>query len=56
MMGYITVKQSGRFEYEDRKSVFIGHAMPVSDENSALEALQNTLLEFTTASQGPFLW
>ena len=37
MSGYITVKHSGTFEYEDRKSVFIGHAMPVSDEKDALD-------------------
>ena len=34
--GYITIKQYGEFEYEDRKSVFIGEAMPVSTEAEAL--------------------
>lgn len=33
---YITVKNYGSFEYEDRKSVFIGEAMPVSSESEAL--------------------
>ncbi len=37
MSGYITVKESGFYEYEDRKSVFIGYAMPVSDESEALD-------------------
>ena len=36
MKGYITVKQYGSFEYEDRKSIFIGEAMPVSTEAEAL--------------------
>ncbi len=36
MQGYITVKQYGTFEYEDRKSVFIGEAMPISTEAEAL--------------------
>ena len=39
MKSYTTVKQYGSFEYEDRKSVFIGEAMPVSTEAEALEFL-----------------
>ena len=38
--GYITVKQYGSFEYEDRKSVFIGEAMPVSTEAEALAFIE----------------
>ncbi len=34
--GYITLKEYGSFEYEDRKSVFIGEARPVSTEAEAL--------------------
>lgn len=33
---YTTVHKEGRFEYEDRKSVFIGTAVPVSTEEEAL--------------------
>jgi len=36
MRSYITVKNPSYFEYEDRKSVFIGMAMPVSTESDAL--------------------
>ena len=36
MESYITVKQPSHFEYEDRKSVFIGEAMPVSTESEAI--------------------
>ncbi len=36
MESYITVKQPSYFEYEDRKSVFIGQAMPVSTEADAI--------------------
>ena len=39
MEGYTTVKQAASFEYEDRKSVFIGDAMPVSSEDEALRFL-----------------
>ena len=35
MDSYITVKKSSHFEYEDRKSVFIGQAMPVNNEADA---------------------
>ena len=36
MNSYITIKERARFEYEDRKSVFIGEAMPVSTEAEAI--------------------
>ena len=36
MESYITVKKSSHFEYEDRKSVFIGQAMPVNNEAEAI--------------------
>ena len=39
MQSYKTVKKIGHFEYEDRKSVFIGYAVPTSTEAEALEVL-----------------
>ena len=36
MDSYKTIKERATFEYEDRKSVFIGDAMPVSTESEAL--------------------
>ncbi len=36
MESYITVKQPSYFEYEDKKSVFIGQACPVSTEADAI--------------------
>ena len=36
MEGYTTVRGEGVFEYEDRKSVFIGTAVPVATEQDAL--------------------
>lgn len=36
MESYKTIKERATFEYEDRKSVFIGDAMPVSTEAEAL--------------------
>ncbi len=36
MESYVTVKNPSHFEYEDRKSVFIGEAMPVSTEAEAI--------------------
>ena len=40
MQGYITIKKQSSFEYEDRKSVFIGEAMPVSTEAEALAFIE----------------
>ena len=40
MEGYTTVKQTASCEYEDRKSVFIGDAAPVSSEEDALRFLE----------------
>lgn len=36
MDSYITIHHYASFEYEDRKSIFIGDAMPVSTEDEAL--------------------
>ena len=36
MDNYTTILGDGRFEYEDKKSVFLGFARPVSTENDAL--------------------
>ena len=40
MESYITIKERGYAEYEDRKSVFIGEALPVSTEAQALEFIE----------------
>ena len=37
MESYITVKHAASFEFEDRKSVFIADAAPVSTEREAIE-------------------
>jgi uncharacterized YigZ family protein len=49
MEGYTTVKQYGTFEYEDRKSVFIGEALPVSTEAEALEFLASVKKKYPDA-------
>ena len=36
MEAYTTIRREGVFEYEDRKSIFIGTAVPVSAEQDAL--------------------
>ena len=40
MSGYITVSRRASFEYEDRKSVFIGDAAPVSTEEDAIRFIE----------------
>ena len=37
MEAYTTIKNTADFTYEDRKSIFIGNAAPVSTESEALE-------------------
>ena len=40
MESYITIHHYATFEYEDRKSIFIGDAMPVSTEDDALAFIE----------------
>ncbi len=49
MQSYITVKKSSIFEYEDRKSVFIGMAMPVSTEADALVFIESVKKKYPDA-------
>ena len=49
MQSYITVKQYGSFEYEDRKSVFIGEAMPVATEAEALAFIEGIKKKYPDA-------
>lgn len=37
MQSYTTIEGEGVFEYEDRKSIFIGTAVPIKSEEEALE-------------------
>ena len=50
MEAYTTVLQSGKFEYEDKKSVFYGEAMPVSNENEALQFLTSVKKKYPDAT------
>ena len=49
MDGYITIKDYAEFEYEDRKSVFIGEAMPVSTERDALDFIESVKKKYPDA-------
>jgi len=49
MDSYVTVKQRSSFEYEDRKSVFIGEAMPVSSEVDALAFIESVRKKYSDA-------
>lgn len=49
MDSYTTIKQRSYFEYEDRKSVFIGEAMPVSCESDAIEFIQSIKKKYPDA-------
>ena len=41
MKSYKTIHHRSKFEYEDRKSVFIGEALPVKNETEALAFLES---------------
>ena len=49
MDSYITIKDRGYAEYEDRKSVFIGEALPVSTETEALEFIESVKRHYSDA-------
>lgn len=49
MESYVTVHHHASFEYEDRKSVFIGEAMPVSTEEDALRFIESVKKRFPDA-------
>lgn len=49
MQGYTTIKKHSSYEYEDRKSVFIGEAMPVSSEAEALAFLESVKKRYSDA-------
>ena len=49
MNSYITVKERSHYEYEDRKSIFIGEAMPVSSEAEALSFIDGVRKRYPDA-------
>lgn len=49
MESYTTVEHSSVFEYEDRKSVFIGECIPVSTEDEALAFITHIKKKYSDA-------
>jgi uncharacterized YigZ family protein len=49
MNSYKTVKTLGESRFEDRKSVFLGYAMPVSTENDAIGFINSIKKEYPDA-------
>ena len=49
MQGYTTVKQTSSFEYEDRKSIFIGECSPVSCEAEAFAFIERVKKRYPDA-------
>ena len=50
MEGYITIKHSSHFEYEDRKSRFYGEAMPVETEQDAIAFIESVRRRYPDAT------
>ena len=49
MDSYITIRERGYSEYEDRKSVFIGEALPVSNEADAIAFIESVKRHYPDA-------
>ena len=49
MESYITIRHRSSFEYEDRKSIFIGEAMPVETEQEALSFIESVKKHYPDA-------
>lgn len=49
MESYKTIKRVGKFEYEDRKSVFIGYAVPTKTPEEAQEIVANIKKQYPDA-------
>ncbi len=49
MESYTTILKKSKFEYEDRKSIFIGQAAPVSTEQEAINFIENVRKEYPDA-------
>ena len=56
MESYTTIKQYSCFEYEDRKSVFIGEAMPVTTEAEALGFIERIKKTYPDARHHVFAY
>ena len=50
MDSYTTIYKAARYEYEDRRSVFIGEASPVSTESEALEFIASVKKKYSDAN------
>jgi len=50
MTEYVTIRHGASYTFEDRKSVFIGDAMPVSSEKEALDFLQSIKKRYPDAN------
>ena len=49
MTSYTTIKHSGGSTFEDRKSIFIGEALPVSTESDALDFIARVKKKYSDA-------
>ena len=55
-MGYVTLRKEASAELEDRKSIFIARAKPVSQEKEALDFLNSIKAEDRTATHNVFAY
>jgi uncharacterized YigZ family protein len=56
MLEYTTVKHEGSSTFEDRKSVFIGNALPVKNEKEAIEFVKKIKSEYPDARHNVYAY
>ena len=55
-MSFLTIKKDVKIEFTEKKSVFIGHAFFVSDEEQALEKLDLVAREHGQATHNVYAY
>ncbi len=50
MKSYTTIEKYASYEYEDKKSLFIGEAMPISSEEEAIRFIANIKKKYSDAN------
>lgn len=56
MKEYTTIKQFGRYSFEEKRSEFIGHAMPVSTEDEAIAFIKKIKSEYPDAKHNVYAY
>lgn len=56
MLEYTTVKHEGRSTFEDRKSIFIGNALPIKNESEGIDFVKKIKSEYPDARHNVYAY